>query len=183
MADDGLNNLEESAGTEAPAKKAGPAGFLLIILKWIAIGIAAIIVIVLIVVLVVKQMNKNNGNANNINSSASEEYTTKKEVLDWYTSLDEVRVNLSGDVHATLTIQVALGYKQQDKATSSEITQRSVELKDFLRSFFSQKTAVELEPQNEGKLKIELRNAINDSILANSKIRDIAFTRLDVLKS
>ena len=41
---------------------------------------------------------------------------------------------------------------------------------------------MELKPQNEQKLKIELRNAINDEILSSSKIKDVSFQQLDVIE-
>ena len=77
---------------------------------------------------------------------------------------------------------MALAYKKDDKATSTEITQRTVELKDFLRRYFTQKSAEELRPQNEENLKIEIRNAINDSILSSSKIKDVRFLKLRVIQ-
>ncbi|MDE7382411.1 MAG: flagellar basal body protein FliL, partial [Treponemataceae bacterium] len=65
---------------------------------------------------------------------------------------------------------------------STEITQRNIELKDFLRRYFTEKTAAQLRPQNENNLKIELKNAINDEILSSSKIKDISFLQLDVVE-
>ena len=93
-----------------------------------------------------------------------------------------IRTKTSDDISASVVVDIALGYKKDDKATSTEITQRNIELKDFLRRYFTEKTIAELKPQNEQKLKIELRNAINDEILSTSKIRDISFLQLDVLE-
>ena len=112
----------------------------------------------------------------------SDEYVTQREILDWYTSLGAIRTKTSDDISASVVVDIALGYKKDDKATSTEITQRNIELKDFLRRYFTEKTIAELKPQNEQKLKIELRNAINDEILSTSKIRDISFLQLDVLE-
>ena len=78
---------------------------------------------------------------------------------------------------------VVLGYKKDDKATSTEITQRTVELKDYLRRYFTQKSVDELNPSDEETLKIEIRNAINDSILSGSKIKDVRFMQLDVIRN
>ncbi|HAH63334.1 MAG TPA: flagellar basal body protein FliL, partial [Treponema sp.] len=83
---------------------------------------------------------------------------------------------------ASVVVNIALGYKKDDKATATEITERKIELTDFLRRYFTEKTIAELKPQNEQKLKIELRNAINDEILSNSKIRDVSFQQLDVVE-
>ena len=56
-----------------------------------------------------------------------------------------------------------------------------VELKDFLRNYFAQKSKTQLRPQDENKLKIEIRNAINDNILSDSKIKDVSFQQFDVI--
>ena len=111
----------------------------------------------------------------------TEEYNTSRELLDWYTSLGSLRTRTSDAVPASVVVDVVLGYKKEDKATSTEITQRSLELRDFLRRYFTQKTAEELAPQNEEHLKIEIRNAINDHVLSSSKIKDVRFMQLDVI--
>ena len=112
----------------------------------------------------------------------TEEYTASKEILDWYTSLGLIQTRTMEANPASVRVDVVLGYKKEDKATSTEITQRTVELKDFLRRYFTQKTAEELRPQNEENLKIEIRNAINDSILSSSKIKDVRFMQMDVIQ-
>jgi len=67
-----------------------------------------------------------------------------------------------------------------DKTTPTELTSRLVELKDFLRSFFQRKSAAEL--RNEEKIKIEIRNSINDNILSGSKIKDVRFTKYEIVE-
>lgn len=182
MADDGLNNLDEGAeGAPAPAKKGAGMSVIVGLLKMGAMILGGIVLVVVISFFVANQVSKNASNANNV-PSISDEYRAKPEVLDWYRSLNEVRTKTSDDPPATLTVQISLGYKKDDKVVSTEITQRTVELIDFLRRYFTEKTMAELEPRNEDKLKIELRNAINDEILSNSKIRGIAFEKFDVLK-
>jgi len=76
-----------------------------------------------------------------------------------------------------------LGYKKEDKACSTEITNRTVEIKEFLRLYFRSKTAAELKnPANEEKFKVEIKNGINDKVLSGSKIRAISFNQLDVVE-
>lgn len=180
MADDGLDGLEDGGSLSAPAKKGGIGGFLPSFLKWIAIALGAIILIVVIVVVTMKIVGGNNPNPPQL--PMSDEYAVQREILDWYTSLGTIRTKTSDEIPASVIVDIALGYKKDDKATSTEITQRSIELKDFLRRYFTEKTIIELKPQNEQKLKIELRNAINDEILSNSKVKDISFIQLDVLE-
>lgn len=180
MADDGLDGLEENGASFSASKKSGIGGALPGLLKWVAIALGAIILIVVIVVVTYNIMSKNTPGTPSI--PISDEYVTQREILDWYTSLGAIRTKTSDDISASVIVDIALGYKKDDKATSTEITQRNIELKDFLRRYFTEKTIAELKPQNEQKLKIELRNAINDEILSTSKIKDISFLQLDVLE-
>ncbi len=179
MADDGLDGLEES-GASSPVKKGGAGGALPALLKWVAIAVGAIILIVVIVVVTVNLLNKNSTGTPSV--PISDEYVVQREILDWYTSLGAIRTKTSDDISASVVVEIALGYKKDDKACSTEITQRNIELIDFLRRYFTEKTIAELRPQNEQKLKIELRNAINDEILSSSKIKDVMFRQLDVIQ-
>lgn len=112
--------------------------------------------------------------------SISSEYTARREVLDWYTSLATIRTHSADTVPASIVVDLALGYKQGDNAASNEINSRINDLNDFLTKYFAQKTYAELQPQYEEILKIEIRNEINGKILTQSKIRDVAFKQLDV---
>lgn len=181
MADDGLDGLDEGSESASSVKNGKAGGLLNSLLKWIAIAVGAVILIVVIVVVTVKIID-NNRPAQGPVISASDEYQNTREVLDWYTSIGVIRAKTSDDIPASVVVDIALGYKKEDKLCSTEITQRNIELKDFLRRYFTQKTVAELRPQNEQKLKIELRNEINDEILSSSKIKDISFQQLDVLE-
>ena len=180
MADDDDLGLDGDDAGGAPAKKRGGGGFLPTLLKWVALGLGAVILIVTIVIVTVKIMGGNQTQQAVV--PVTEEYSTKRELLDWYSSLGSIRTKTNDQEPATVTVDVVLGYKKEDKATSTEITQRTIELKDFLRRYFTQKTAEELRPQNEENLKIEIRNAINDSILSSSKIKDVRFMQMDVIQ-
>ncbi len=181
MADDDDLGLDgDDAGGAAPAKKRGGGGFLPKLLMIAALVVGAIILIVTIVIITMKLVGGNTTQQAVV--PVTEEYSTKRELLDWYSSLGSIRTKTNDQEPATVTVDVVLGYKKEDKATSTEITQRTVELKDFLRRYFTQKSADELAPQNEENLKIEIRNAINDSILSSSKIKDVRFMQLDVIK-
>ena len=50
-----------------------------------------------------------------------------------------------------------------------------------MRNYFADKTVEELTPKKEEKLKIEIRNEINDTILNKAKIRKISFDKLNVV--
>ena len=179
MADEDEINLDDN-GSSSSEKKSGLGGVFSSLLKWIIIGLSAIIVIVVVVVITVKITGKNSTAVTAI--PASEEYVSgQREIYDWYTSLGIIQTTTSDDPPAT---DVALAYKKDDKAASAEITARLVELKAFLRRYFSSKTAAELRnPNNEDALENEIKNGINDKILSSSRIRDVVFQQKDVIQS
>ena len=183
MADDDESLLGDDVGTPAPAKKRGIGSLFTGFLRWIIIAISAIIVIVVIslVTTLIVTKHKTSSSAT-VYQSGMEEHQANKEVFDWYKSIGVIQTTTCDDNPATVRVDVYLGYKQDDKACSTEITQRSVELKDFLRQYFRSKTAAELKnANNEDKLKMEIRNGINDKVLSSSKIRSISFNQLDVV--
>lgn len=112
----------------------------------------------------------------------SPEYTSKRELLSWYNSIGSIKTKTCDEIPASVIVEVVLGYKIDDKTTATEITQRQIEIKDFLRRYFTGKTAEELRPNNEAKLQMEIRNTINDDILSTSRIKDVKFLTLDVLE-
>lgn len=186
MADENAD-LDQStdSGTDADAgagkkKGGGLKAIFPTLIKWIIIGVVAIILIVTIVIVVLSIREKSGKQQTSI--PISEEYTEKREIFDWYTSLDQIRTTTSDPVPASVIIQVALGYKKDDKVASTEITARTIEIRDFLRRYFSEKTIEDLKPQNEEVLRQQIRDQINDDILTTSKIRDVRFTTKDVVQ-
>ncbi|MBQ7167063.1 MAG: flagellar basal body-associated FliL family protein [Treponema sp.] len=181
MADDAAADLGDDLGGagDAPAKKGGLKGAFPALLKWILIALAAVIFIVTVVFIAVKLMTK--GGSSNTAIPISEEYTTQHEELEWYTSLEDIRTQTADKIAASVSVKIALGYKKDDKQASSEITARRIEIIDYLRRYFSGKTAEELGPTHENEIKIEIRDGINDNILSNSKIRSVMFTAKDVV--
>jgi len=170
----------DEAAAGGKKKKKGLGGILPKILMWCGIGVGAIILIVTVVVITMKIMNKNNNSG--VSVATAQEYTTKRETLSWYQSIGTIKTKTSDEVSASVVVEVVLGYKLDDKATSTEITQRQIEIKDFLRKYFTSKTIEELRPQNESKLQMEIRNSINDDILSSSRIKEVKFLTLDVIE-
>lgn len=181
MADEDEINLDDN-GSSPSEKKGGLGGVFSSLLKWIIIGLAAVIVVVVVVVITMKIAGKNSTAVTAI--PASEEYVSgQREIYDWYTSLGIIQTTTADDPPATVRVDVALAYKKDDKAASAEITARLVELKAFLRRYFSSKTAAELRnPNNEDALENEIKNGINDKILSSSRIRDVVFQQKDVIQ-
>ncbi len=180
MANESMDFEDNETTGESEKKSKGIGGLLPTLLKWVAIVLGAIILIVTVVVITMKIVGGNAPQQAVI--PVSSEYGSKREVLDWYTSLGQVSTKTSDAIPASVIVEVVLGYKQADKAASTEITQRQIEIKDYLRRYFTELTVEDLRPRNEEKRRIEIRNAINDDILSSSKIRDVRFLNLQIIE-
>lgn len=108
---------------------------------------------------------------------------TDLESFDWYESLDQINVKTADENPATVSVRLSLGYKKDDKAACTEIENRRIEIVDMLRRFFSEQTASDLRPQNEEILRQNIKDLLNDTILSDSRIRDVRFTQLDVVSN
>ena len=176
MSDENIEMDAGDAGVSEGSSKRG-AGFLVGILKWIAIALGALIFIVTIVVITVNVMGLTGRSQTAV--PVSEDYVPLQEPLEWYQSISTIQTRSSDVPPASIMVDIALGYTIGDKEAPSEISSRSIELRDFLRSFFHAKTAAEL--QNENRIKVEIRNFINDNLLTKTRIRDVRFTRYDII--
>lgn len=181
MADEGAADVlgGDDGVLDTSSKKGGIASLFSGLLKWILIGIAAVILIVTVAVIVFKIMDPS-GTAKSI--PISEEYRETREELEWYRSIEQIRTQTSDLVPASVTVTVAIGYKKDDKRASSEITARQVEIIDFLRRYFAECTVEDLKPANEDVIKLQIKDQINEDILTSSSIRDIKFTQKDVIQ-
>lgn len=181
MADDNEAFEDGDEGEVTQKKAGGLKGIFPGMLKWILIALAAVIFVVTVVVVTVKIVSKGSANKTE-NFVVGQEWTTKRDVYDWYTSLDQINTNTDEEHPSSVRVQVALGYKKDDKAAATEITARRIEITDFLRRFFSEQTAMDLKPQNEEELRLNIRDQINDEILSDTSIKDVRFTALDVVQ-
>ncbi len=181
MADDDMNldDGDLGGGGSSPKKGGALGGLLPGLLKWVAIAVGAIILIVTVVVITMSVMGSNSPSTTYI--PINEEYTPQREVYSWYESLPDIRAKTYDTIPASVIVKVVLGYEVDDATASTEITQRRVELQDYLRKYFSSKKRVELTPMNEDALKLEIKNDIND-LLTQSSIKDVRFLSFEVIE-
>ena len=165
------------AGVGGKSSKKGP-GFIVGLLKWIAIALGALIFIVTVVVITINVMGLSGRSSTAV--PVSEDYIPLQEPLEWYQSLGTIQTRSSDAIPASVSVEIALGYTIGDKNAPTELASRSIEMRDFLRSYFHGRTAAEL--QNEERIKVEIRNFINDNVLTTARIRDVRFTRYDVIE-
>lgn len=115
--------------------------------------------------------------------SAEDYISGQREIFDWYTSLGIIQGKSKDETPATVRIDIAFAYKKGDTETPTEITQRTVEIKAFLRRYIASKTANELRnPRNEETFENEIKDELNDKVLSSGRIRDVVFVEKDVIE-
>ena len=113
MANESMDFEDNETTGESEKKSKGIGGLLPTLLKWVAIVLGAIILIVTVVVITMKIVGGNTSQQAVI--PVSQEYGSKREVLDWYTSLGQVSTKTSDAIPASVIVEVVLGYKQADR--------------------------------------------------------------------
>jgi len=82
---------------------------------------------------------------------------------------------------SSVVVKINLGFEKGDKDTPTMLTARIHQMRDKLRQYFSAKTADYLAPDNEGMLKEEIREELNN-MLNKPAIKEVLFEKLDVIK-
>lgn len=169
---------EVAGGGDAGGGKTGfvPAAILKI-LKWVALGLAAIIFIVTVVVITVGIITK--GPKAEAYPSPSESYQQVQPILQWY-DIGEIRTRTSDENPATVIVSIKLGYDMANKNAQNEINQRREQIVDQTRFFFSRKLESELNANNEPLLKNELKEMIN-KMMDKSYVKDVVFISFNVM--
>jgi flagellar FliL protein len=180
MADEADVNLEEGQEEGEGGKKKKGRGFLPGLLKFIAIGLGALIFIVTVVIITFNIMNK--GGKSQTLVPQTESYAAVKKQYSMFTLIGNVSTRTRDTTPWNVSIDMILGYDLNDTATATELTSRLYQLRDFTRIYFSGKTAAELQPENEARIKNEIRELINTTILDRARVRLILFDKLDLFE-
>jgi flagellar FliL protein len=178
--DDDMGIGGDDAPAAAPKKASGGLSALLPnLLKFVAIGLGALIFIVTVTVITVNIVNKG-GSSQTVIPSASP-FTGARQQYQAFTAIGVVRTSTKDTIPYSVVVDMVIGYDENDNTTATELTGRLYELRDFVRQFFKTKTAIELAPENEARLKQEILEQLNTKILNSGKTRIILFTQLDVM--
>ncbi|MDR2247074.1 MAG: flagellar basal body protein FliL [Treponema sp.] len=180
---DELNELDEGeASAEKKQKKASGLAMLLPnLLKFVAIGLGALVFIVTVAVITFNILSKGGRNQTVVAESSSP-WVGKRPEYQMFTSIGIVRTRTKDTSPYSVVVDMVIGYDINDKNAQNELTSRLYELKDFVRSFFSGKYREDLLPANEARLKQEIVEALNTRVLDSSKARVVLFNQLDVME-
>jgi flagellar FliL protein len=186
MGDVGDNlDLEEEGGSEgvsAPKKASGMGGLLPNLLKFVAIGLGALIFIVTVAVITFTVMSKGGGKAQTAVADPASPYVGKRPEYANYTLIGQVTTRTRDKIITNVTVEMILQYDLNNTAAATELTARQYDLRDFVRQYFSSKYAADLGPANELRLKNEIREILNTRLLDTAKIRNVLFLKLDMME-
>ena len=170
----------DSPGIDAQQKASGLGALLPNLLKFIAIGLGALIFIVTVSVITYNVMNRGGRSATII--PVSSPFVGSRPTFQFFTLIGSVRTTTNDPVPWSVVVNMQLGHDENDNATATELTNRLHELQDFVRVFFKSKSARDLRPENEGRIKQEILEQINTRMLNTGRVRIVTFTQLDVMQ-
>ena len=174
---DGSDSTPESS-TRA---RSGLMALLPRLLRFVAIGLGALIFIVTVAVITYSIMSRGGRSQSAVADPASP-YIGKRPEYSMFTSISLVRTRTKDTTPYSVAVDMVIGYDANDKNAQTELTSRLYELRDFVRSYFSGKYRAELLPENETRIKAEIIELLNTRVLNNSKVRIILFNQLDVME-
>jgi len=185
MADNDLmdehDDMQDDASSSMKPKR-GVGGLIPMLIKWVAVVLGAVIFIVTVVIITMNVRDKKGKSHSEY--PISEEYRDTRDELDFYGAnggaISVLKIQTSERIPSTVMVGINLGYTKNDKSTPQELSARKVEIIDYLLSYFQNKTTAELKQRE--KIRIELRNEINDNILTKTKIKDVRFTQYDIVE-
>jgi len=181
MADAEKKDAELEA--EEPAEGGGEAkkksNFLPLLLKLVAVGLGAIALMVTVSIIMFNIMNK--GGKNQTAVPETEAYVAVKPVYTYFTLIDEISTRTSDVTPYTVLVKVNFGFDEKDTVTQNELTGRRYQIQDFLRNYFSRKSAEELRPENEARVKNEIKELLNTTVLDKARVREVLFDKKDVV--
>lgn len=169
---DGTSFTEGSEPIEKVKRGGGGAKAILGLLKWIGIGLGAVIFIVVIVVVTVNVLNKQSKPLSTI--PTGEDYQQATPIYATFTAIEQVTTSTMDAEPWSVIVKINLAYDPEDKDVQTELTGRKYQILDALRNFFSRKYIDELKPERERVLKEEIRAMLN-RMLTKPSLKDVYF--------
>ena len=169
----------DAPALDAPKKASGLAALLPNLLKFVAIGIGALIFIITVSVITYNILNKGGQSQTAIPTNSP--FVGARPQYSVFTSIGMITTTTNDPLPYSVVVDMVVGYDLNDTAASTELTGRLYELRDFVRRFFRSKSADDLKPENEPRLKQEIIEQLNTRVLNSARVRIILFNRLDVM--
>ena len=183
MSDDMFEGEDEGAVADEGVRAARKVGFLPAVvihsLKWVALGLGAVGFIVTVTYGTVMFMGR--GDRGMSSQKVSVDYAGKAPKYDWFSALGEIRGRTADETPSTFIVDVRVGYEKNNKTVQTELTERTPQIRDIIRQFFTSKKAEQLKPGFENDLKAELTEKIN-AVMTDGKVKAVVFDNFTVVE-
>ncbi|MCL2006737.1 MAG: flagellar basal body-associated FliL family protein [Treponema sp.] len=182
MSDDlDLSDDSGDAPSGGGSKKAsGLAALLPNLLKFVAIGLGAIIFIVTVSVITFNILNR--GGRSQTIIPSNNPFVGAQPLYTYFSLIGPIRTTTRDPIPHSVVVDIQIGYDLDSNAAATELIARLPELQDFVRVYFRSKRAEELGPENEARLKQEIMEQLNTRVLSTARARRIIFRQLDVMQ-
>jgi flagellar FliL protein len=177
--DQEMSFAEGEGESSQPTKAKGAGPGIARILMIVGIGLGAVLFIITVVVITVSVINKQGKPAATM--VKSEDYQAATPIYQYVGTIGEIRTKTSDQEPSSVAVRIQLGLDMADKDTSVELNQRMPQLRDFLRNYFTGKSADDLTPDKEPIVKDEIKENLN-RILSKPTIKEVLFDELNVVK-
>jgi len=170
----------DSSGLGTQKKATGLVALLPNLLKFVAIGLAAVVFIVTVSTITVRIVT--GGGTPQTALPSDSPFIGVRPTFSAFTTIGQVRTNTNDPIPFSVMVDMVILFDQNDNAAQMELTDRVHELRDFVRVFFSSRRADQLRPENEPRLRQEIIEHLNTRILNSARVRQVTFNQLDVMQ-
>lgn len=180
MADE-ENFLDQDVTGDAQAETGERRGFLsaalINILKWVAIGLAAVILVATVSYITFSLFIR--GREPQGLADFSVESKVPQIDLEFFSiNLDTIRGQTADDPPASFLASLSLGYKAGDTTLQTELVAKNEIIQNRILIFLGQKTARELSTRNLPALQEEIKNMLNGSVMSSGLIYQVLFSEV-----
>ena len=182
MSSDDELYLEGEESTRAGSKKkvSGLVSLLPNLLKFVAIGLGALLFIVTVSVITHNILNRG-GRAQTVIPTASP-FVGARPTFSAFTGIGQIRTDTNDPIPFSVVVDMVIHFDLNDTAASNELNDRVHELRDFVRLHFRSMRADQLRPENEPRLRQEIVEHLNTRVLNSARVRMVTFNQLDVMQ-
>jgi flagellar basal body-associated protein FliL len=173
--------LDDDVTGEAEQPSGGRPSFLpaifITVLKWAAIGLAAIIVVATISWATFRLFIQ--GRTPTGVAEFSPEYQQLDLRLEYFSNqLDNIRGQTSDEPPLSFLAALSLGYLKGKTAVQTELIDKNELIQNTILIFLGRKNATELRTSNLVTLQEELKTLLNNSIIRTGQIVQVTFKEL-----
>ena len=152
-------------------------GFLMVVLKWAAIGLAAVILIATVSWATFSLFIRGRTAAGI--AEFSPEYQESDVKLEFFGNmLDNIRGQTADDPPKSFLAHVSIGYEKGNMKVQTELIEKTEMLQNRILKYFGRKTANELTTRNFPELEEDIRREVNHGLMRSGQITRVLIHEL-----